>query len=244
MHQIYSRSQDNSDSMLWPSKLCSVGDSHRILLSHLHQSVGGWSQRWSEMVRGMQTRRTRRTMTISFGPPHWQHSVAIPTVFFNEDHVEEILFPHGQVLWRKKEEYWFPLIHNFIHMLVSTTVSTSNTIHTCSKNIWPCSSNSISPPSWDAKSWCGWSWKWWRVFKTKDAVFFIVIQGPCTCGASSLSSRCSQFFVVFSMMSSLWCVSWTRTPLLDWTWFGSGLTSFFFFFWLYILPSTGKNKAK
>ena len=35
---------------------------------------------------------------ISFGPPHWQHSVAIPTVFFNEDHVEEILFPHGQVL--------------------------------------------------------------------------------------------------------------------------------------------------
>ncbi len=36
MHQIYSRSQDNSDSMLWLSKLRSVGNSCRILLSRLH----------------------------------------------------------------------------------------------------------------------------------------------------------------------------------------------------------------
>ena len=119
----------------------------------------------------------------------------------------------------------------YVHEPIYTsTVSASDTIHTHSKNIWLCSSNSISPPSWDTKSWCRRSWKWWRVFKTKDAVFFIVIQGPHTCGAlsSSLSSRSSQFFVVFSIMSSLWHVSRTRTPLLDWTWFGSGSTSFFF----------------
>ncbi len=86
----------------------------------------------------------------------------------------------------------------------------------------------ISPPEWEAKSWCRWSWKWWRVYKTKDTVFFIVIQGPCTWGGA-LSSRSSQVFVVFSMMSSSWQVSQTRTPLLDWTWFGSGLNQFFFF---------------
>src|SRR5258707_15466652 len=45
--------------------------------------------------------------------------------------------------------------------------------------------------------------------------FSLLIQGPCTCGASSLSSRSSQFFVVFSITSSSWCVSRTRTPLLD-----------------------------
>ncbi len=38
MHQINGRSQDNSDSMFWPSKLHSVGDSCRILLSHLHRT--------------------------------------------------------------------------------------------------------------------------------------------------------------------------------------------------------------
>src|SRR5258707_6454512 len=41
----------------------------------------------------------------------------MPTMFFDEDHVEEILFPQGRILRRKKEQYWFPLIHNFIHTL-------------------------------------------------------------------------------------------------------------------------------
>ncbi len=38
-------------------------------------------------------------------------------MFFDEDHVEEILFPQGRILRRKKEQYWFPLIRNFIHTL-------------------------------------------------------------------------------------------------------------------------------
>ncbi len=38
MCQINGRSQDNSDSMFWPSKLHLVGNSHRILLSCLHHS--------------------------------------------------------------------------------------------------------------------------------------------------------------------------------------------------------------
>ncbi len=31
--------------------------------------------------------------------------------------MEEIVFPHGQVLHCKKEQYWFPLIRNYIHTL-------------------------------------------------------------------------------------------------------------------------------
>src|SRR5260221_5147870 len=38
-------------------------------------------------------------------------------VYFDDDHMEEITFPHGRVLCRKKEQYWFPLIRNYIHTL-------------------------------------------------------------------------------------------------------------------------------
>ena len=38
-------------------------------------------------------------------------------VYFDDDHMEEITFPHGQVLCHKKEQYWFPLIQNYIHTL-------------------------------------------------------------------------------------------------------------------------------
>ncbi len=52
----------------------------------------------------------------SFGLLVWRHSVTIPMVYFNDDHME-ITFPHGQVLHHKKEQYWFPLIQNCIHTL-------------------------------------------------------------------------------------------------------------------------------
>src|SRR5258708_28667089 len=54
---------------------------------------------------------------VTFGLLVWQHSVAIPTVYFDDDHMEEITFPCGQVLHRKKEQYWFPLIRNYIYTL-------------------------------------------------------------------------------------------------------------------------------
>ncbi len=38
-------------------------------------------------------------------------------VYFDDDHMEEITFPHGQILCRKKEQYWFPLIRNYLHTL-------------------------------------------------------------------------------------------------------------------------------
>src|SRR5260370_32489896 len=52
MHEINSRSQDNSDSMFWQSKLHSVGNSRRILLSHLHQRWR-WAHACKQNIAGV-----------------------------------------------------------------------------------------------------------------------------------------------------------------------------------------------
>ena len=121
--------------------------------------------------------------------------------------------------------------------IYASTVSTSDTIHTCSKNIWPCSSNSISHPSWDAKSWCGWSWKWWRVFKTKDTVF-LWSRGPTHVEPHPHPLEAVNFLLSLAWQAA--CGMWAEPEPCYWTehdlvlvWLG------FFFFWLYY-PVLGK----
>ena len=47
--------------------------------------------------------------------PIWQHGVALPNLFFNRYHVEEIQFPKGRTLHHAKDPQWFNLVHNYIH---------------------------------------------------------------------------------------------------------------------------------
>src|SRR5258708_10042512 len=56
---------------------------------------------------------------IPLGQPFWQHNMAIPTIFFEDDHVEEIRFPHERVICKGREPHWFPIVCSFIHTLGS-----------------------------------------------------------------------------------------------------------------------------
>ena len=170
--------------------------------------------------------------------------------------------------------------------IYASTVSASNTIHTCSRNIWLCSSNTasisacpymalilsmgraqgwdghhghlltvpchqsvpyqtlcISPPSWDAKSWCRWSWKWWRVFKPKMQFSLLQSRGPTHVEPCPHPLEAANF-----LLSLAWGAAhgvWAELEPHYWTKHDLVLvrTSVFFFFWLYY-SHTGKNKTK
>ena len=41
--------------------------------------------------------------------------MALPNIFFDIDHKEEIYFPNGRTLCHTKDPYWFNIVCNFLH---------------------------------------------------------------------------------------------------------------------------------